>query len=345
MKKILIIQTAFLGDLVLTTPFVREVYRKFQPCQISILVNRGTETILENNPYIHKVIPLNKEEIKKSLWKFLRFIKEIGSLRFNMVLSPHFSHRSSLISYFSGAKVRIGYKESGFSFLHTHTIHRPISEIHEVDKLFSLIYKPDEYPSQKRPELYLTEKVFRETENFLKDKFIEKSNYILVSPSSVWETKKMPEQKFVELIRIILQKTNYQVLLSGSKKDLDLCAKIQGEVNDPKVINIAGETNLQTLACVISLSKAVVTNDSSPTHFASAFNVPTVVIYGATVPNFGYTPLSEKYYLAEVDDLSCRPCGIHGGNKCPQNHFSCMLNQDTNKIFENLVKIVFERKN
>lgn len=336
MKNILIIQTAFLGDLVLTTPLIREVYKKYNPCKVSVLVNKGSEDILKNNPYIHKIISLDKSKIKKSIIQFLKFAYKLKEEMFDIVISPHFSYRSSIISFLTRSKIRIGYQESGFSILHTKKVSRPTKGIHEVDKLFGLIYKKEEYPKEKRPEIFFNDNTIQQTKEYLKKNHLFPSNFIVFSPSSVWETKRMPEEKFIELAKLILENTNYSIVITGSKKDLHLSKKIETNLSNNRVINTTAETDLISLACLISLAKAIVSNDSSPVHFASAFNIPTIAIFGATVTDFGYTPLSEKHYIAEVKGLECRPCGIHGGNRCPQKHFSCMLKQDVSDIFNNL---------
>jgi heptosyltransferase-2 len=93
------------------------------------------------------------------------------------------------------------------------------------------------------------------------------------------------------------------------------------------------------LSYIISKAKCVISNDSSPIHIASAFNIPTLAIFGATIPDFGYTPLSDKAYISEIH-LDCRPCGIHGGRICPKKHFKCMIEQDIGLMFDNILKLI-----
>ena len=124
---------------------------------------------------------------------------------------------------------------------------------------------------------------------------------------------------------------------SGASEVEKLCDTISSPF--PKgVLNFSGRTSLVELSWLISQAKAVVTNDSSPIHFASAHNIPTVAIFGATVKDFGYTSLADRNRIAEVD-LDCRPCGIHGGNTCPKNHFKCMKDQDPDVIYNMLKEV------
>ncbi len=208
--------------------------------------------------------------------------------------------------------------------------------MHEVDKLFSLIYSDQKnFPKEKRPEIYLENRQSQNIQTLLKKVKLIKKKFITVAPSSVWETKKMPKEKFIDLIHLILQKTKFNVALIGSNSDIPLTESIQKKFNN-RVVNLSGMTNLAELAFVIKESVAVISNDSSPIHFASAFNIPTIAIFGATIPDFGYTPLSDKNFISEITGLPCRPCGIHGGKSCPEKHFHCMEHQIPEKIFQNL---------
>ncbi len=334
--KVLIIQTAFIGDLVLTTSFIREVYLKHGKAEIHILIKSGTEEILDKNPYIKKIHTFDKKK-SKSLFYFINLIRELKKEKFDISYSPHFSHRSSLLSFFSGAKIRIGYSESGFSFLHTKKIPRPLKNTHEVDKLFSLLEQEKKYSLQeKRPEIYFDEQKISKIKNE-----IPKENFFVIAPSSLWETKRMPVSKFNDLIQKILKSRNEKILLVGSKQDKILSDEILNHFpNEIKLIDFTGKTSLVELAFLISKSKLVISNDSSPIHFASAFNIPTIMIYGATIPDFGYSTLSDKQFISEVRGLSCRPCGIHGGKFCPEKHFKCMLDQDITEMFKSIISLI-----
>jgi heptosyltransferase-2 len=339
-SKILIIQTAFLGDLILTTPFLHLTRITYPDAIIDLIVNQGSESVLENNPDINSIISLNKKNIKKNPFKFLGFAFELRKKKYDLVLSPHFSYRSTLLSWITGSKTRIGYKESGFSFLHTHTVTRPKKGPHEVDKLFSLILDdPSKYPigRERRPYLFIKENdPIKNRLNFTNPEL----GYVVIAPSSLWETKRYPEEGFIGLCRSILQRTGMNLILVGSKMDRKITKNIyQGLLLDrgewsERIIDMAGETTLQELAYLISKARIIISNDSSPVHFASAFNIPTLIIYGATIPEFGYSSLSDNHLISEILGLSCRPCGIHGGNYCPEKHFKCMLNQKPENLFE-----------
>ncbi|MDF3820049.1 glycosyltransferase family 9 protein [Leptospira sp. 96542] len=349
-EKILIIQTAFLGDLILSTSFFRAVKENHSSADLYVLVNQGTEMVLANNPDITKVLTINKKRMKKNPFAFFQFAQKLKKENFAIVYSAHFSFRSSILSFLTGAKERVGYKESGFSFLHTRKVVRPKLGIHEVDKLFALLPIYSEIPSgrNRRPFLYPNENDRIKFESQKNELVPPDIGYIIIAPSSLWETKRLPEEKFVSVITQILRKRKETVILVGSKDDLIIEETIFRLMKTepinlrerPRLLSLIGKTNLKELSLWIEGAKAIISNDSSPIHFASAFNVPTVMIYGATIPEFGYSSLSERQRLLEVTGLSCRPCGIHGGRICPESHFKCMLDQNSVKIFEALEEVI-----
>lgn len=349
-EKILIIQTAFLGDLILSTSFFHAVKMEHKDSEVHVLVNLGTESVLSNNPDIAHVWCLDKKKIKKNPFAFFQFIQKIRNEKYDKVYAPHFSFRSSLISFFTGAPIRIGYKESGFSFLHTKVIPRPKQGPHEVEKLFSLLFEPYDFPTGRERRPYLFPGIEEETSFSQKKSKLLKNDtgYILIAPSSLWETKRMPEEKFVSVITQILRKRSESVILIGSKADLGIQEHIYRlmkteplEIKErERLHSLVGQTNLKELMVWIQNATAIISNDSSPIHFASAFNTPTVMVYGATIPAFGYGSLSDKHKIIEVNGLDCRPCGIHGGRVCPEGHFRCMLDQNPVRIFEALEEVI-----
>jgi heptosyltransferase-2 len=350
-EKVLILQTAFLGDLILSTSFFHAVRKVHPDAIIHLVCNLGTEQILEGNPDLNLVIPLDKKKIKKHLFGFISFALGLRKEKYTIVYAAHFSFRSSLMSYLTGAPVRVGYAESGFSFLHTKTVPRPKTGPHEVEKLFSLLpIDPTDYPKDRDRRPFLFPKSddissFRKTSQTI---LPNNEPYIILAPSSLWETKRLPEEKFVSIISQILRKRTETIVLIGSKADEKIQDRIfqllkiepLKEKERARLHSLIGKTSLGELAVWIQNASAIVSNDSSPVHFASAFDTPTIMIYGATIPAFGYSSLATRQKILEVPDLSCRPCGIHGGNSCPRSHFKCMLDQDPLKIFKSLEEII-----
>lgn len=143
-----------------------------------------------------------------------------------------------------------------------------------------------------------------------------------MSPGSVWETKKMPAQNWIQLINAV--PANYTIYLMGAPNEKDLCEEILSGSSRGDVFNIAGELNLLEAAALIKGAQLNYVNDSAPMHLASATNAPVAAIYCSTIPAFGYGPLSDTQFIIEtLEPLPCKPCGLHGKTACPLGHFKC----------------------
>ncbi len=314
LKKILIFQTAFLGDLILTSPLIKSVKKSFPESEVSLIVRKGFESVFKGFPYVSEIIPYNKKKI-------LEFSKILKGKNFDLVISPHRSHRTSLVLFLSGVKRRIGFNTSGFSFLYTDRVkYRQGKGIHEVDRNLDLLLPlKDEFSIviDREPELPISD---IESKSVL-EKFNLKKGYITLAPGSVWKTKMWLPEYYGDVARYFLGKGK-TVVLVGSKGDIEACQKVH-EIAEKRTINLCGKTTLREFFSVIRESELLISNDSSPVHVATSFKIPVVAIFGATVPEFGFYPYRNGV-VAEVENLYCRPCGIHGGKKCPEGHFRCM---------------------
>lgn len=313
MKRILIIQTAFLGDVILATPVVSELNRIFPDSKIDFLVKKGNESLLTGNPKLNEVITFDKSSGK---WKSIfKLIKQFRSKNYDLVINLHRFASSGMITGLSKGKKRYGFKKNPFSFMYTKTFEHSIGDgTHEVERNLKLI---SEFGCKSilRPELFPSEDETKAIQDYIKDKF-----YCL-APASVWFTKQLPKEKWLELVhKIGKDKTVY---LLGGKDDFELCESIVKESNSNKTVNLSGKLNLLQSAALIQKSTRTFVNDSGPLHLASAVNAPVTAFFCSTVPNFGFGPLSDDSEINEVKDLDCRPCGLHGYKACPKGHFDC----------------------
>ena len=307
--RILIFQTAFIGDLVLVSSLIKSVKKTFPESSVSLVCKKGYESIYEGFKYLDEVIPYDKKGIKK----FAALLKE---KRFDVVFSPHRSHRTSTVLFLARIPERIGFDTSGFSFLYTKKV-KYGKRIHEVERNIKLLlsYKSDAVVDLK-PELYVSENEKRQ----VLEKFGISGAYAVISPGSVWPTKRWIPEYFAEIAKFLKGKGIVPVI-AGGNQDKEIAEKVIKDVAG--AVNTAGKTSLREFMALVAKAKIVVTNDSSPTHFAVAFDRPVVTIFGPTVKEFGFYPYSEKGRVAEID-LYCRPCGIHGGKRCKEKHFRCM---------------------
>lgn len=313
MQRILIIQTAFLGDVILATSFIASVRMVFPDAQIDVLVKKGNESLLKNNPNISTVYTFDKTEGKwKNIWNLIKtFRKQKYTYAFNL----HRFGSSGLIAVASGAKKVFGFAKNPFSLFYSQRFDHEIGNgTHEVDRNFELL-KSFGTTQVLPPRLY------PDDNNFAKVELFKTEHYYCLAPASVWETKRLPAEKWVELIeRLPLDSMIY---LLGSKADEELCELIAKSATATNVVNLAGALNLLDSAALMQDATRNYVNDSGPLHIASAMNAPVTAFFCSTTTDFGFGPLSDDSEVAEVKDLSCRPCGLHGHKKCPQDHFSC----------------------
>lgn len=316
MKKILIIQTAFLGDVILATPLVSELKRIFPDSQLDFLVKKGNESLLTGNPKIQTVFVFDKTNGKyKSMWKLIR---EFRKQKYDLVINLQRFGSSGIITALSGAKLKYGFQKNPFSFAYTKSFPHEIGNgTHEVERNLSVI---QEFGAKKlvRPELFPNEKQLEKVAIYQQN-----APYFCMAPASVWFTKQLPAEKWIQLIKLKAAKGT--VYLLGGKDDQALCQQIIELANIPvSVVNLAGKLNLLESAALMEKAKRNYVNDSGPLHIASAMNAPVTAFFCSTVPEFGFGPLSDDRQIKQTPEkLDCRPCGLHGFKSCPKGHFKC----------------------
>jgi ADP-heptose:LPS heptosyltransferase len=312
-KRILIIQTAFLGDVILATPVISELKRLFPESAIDIVVKKGNECLLLNNPHLRSAIIFDKTSGK---WKsIIRLTKQFREEKYDLVVNLHRHGSSGIMTAFSKGKKKYGFKKNPFSILFSKRFNHVIGDgTHEVERNLSLI---KEFGAEKlvRPELFPSEKDQLKVDGYIMER------YYCIAPASVWFTKQLPAAKWIELIRGIDENT--PIYLVGGLEDVTLCEEIKEIAKHPLVVNLAGKISILQSAALMKRSTRSYVNDSGPLHLASSVNANVTAFFCSTVPAFGFGPLSDNSEVLEVKDLDCRPCGIHGHDKCPKGHFSC----------------------
>ena len=312
---ILIIHTAFIGDIVLSTALISKVKEKYPDSDIYYLTTPLGKEILKNNPKIKEIIVYDKRGKDKGFVAFISFVRKIRKLKIDVCLTPHRYLRSSILSLLSGASIRVGYDIASLSFVYNKKIKYDKTK-HEVEKLLSFV---DDSPKRFELEMYPSEKDKIKIDTILKN-FFQNKKIILIAPGSKWFTKKWPEEYFKTLIQNLVKRNDLLIVITGGKEEKEI------ELNlDSKVLDLRGRISLLELAELTKRAVLVVSNDSAPIHITSVFpNTRIVGIFGPTVKEFGFFPWSENSKVFEINGLYCRPCAIHGGNFCPEKHFRCM---------------------
>ena len=314
MKKILLIQTAFLGDVILATPVIEELKRIFPSASIDVLVKKGNESLLSNNPYCHNVFTFNKKEGKVK--ELIRLTRLIRSNNYDLAINLHRFGSSGMLMLLSNAKLKYGFQKNPFSFVYTKKFEHQIGNgQHEVERNLSII-KEFGAKEKCRPSLFPSQNNIEKIEQYIQEEFY------CIAPASVWFTKQLPKQKWIEKIKKL--PADKVIYLLGGKEDIALCSEIIQHANQTNLISLAGELNLLESATLIQKASRTFVNDSGPLHLASAMNAPVTAYFCSTTPKFGFGPLSDDSIIREsTEALSCKPCGLHGFKVCPKGHFKC----------------------
>lgn len=328
MNSFLIIQTAFIGDVILATSIIEKLHKFYPEAKIDFLLRKGNESLLNNHPYVSNLIIWNKKNKKyKNLFHILNLVRK---QKYDYVINLQRFASTGFVTAFSKAENKIGFRNNPFSIFFTKRIKHVIQAgTHEVDRNNFLIKHITDGQSL-RPKLHPSVLDF---ENVSKYKNVE---YICIAPTSVWFTKQFPSKKWVEFINKL--QSNLTVYLLGAKSDFDACERIKNKCENIKVINLAGEISLIESAALINDAKMTYVNDSAPLHIASAMNSPTAAVFCSTLPEFGFGPLADNSTIIQTHKkLSCRPCGLHGRKKCKKENFDCANSIDINEML-NLLK-------
>ena len=333
-NKIGIFQTSFIGDSVLTTPLIQKTKKLFPDTKIVVITRPQTEDIFKPLPEVSEVILNDKRGWNKiaGVWKTARAIKKSG---IDILLVPHRSFRSALIAWLSDVPVRIGFTSSEGWFFYTKTV--PFSwMIHDAERNLSLLQgiAKEKFGGEKLSMSY-TPSAEENVERLLKDFNLEGKKLVGIHAGSAWPTKCWPMDYYVKLISKLQTELGVQaVLIGGGKKDADLGEKIC-KLAQGHAANLCGKTSLADLMALMKHLSLFITNDSGPMHIATAFDVPTLAIFGPTTRELGFFPYGKGHRVLEVKDLPCRPCALHGGKKCPMGHFKCMKDISPDEVFKN----------
>ncbi|PKN78245.1 MAG: lipopolysaccharide heptosyltransferase II [Candidatus Cloacimonetes bacterium HGW-Cloacimonetes-1] len=332
-RKILFIQTAFIGDVILSTPLPKALKLIFPEAEIDVVLIPQTEIIYRNNPNIRNIYTYNKRQKSHRWLSFWKLIRTLRRNHYDLAVSVHVSYTTSFMMLLSGSKERLGYPRQKFT-----TISVPFEKGYPiVMRSLKLVTAFTNDTFDHQTELFIDPAEFEQVEEFIQAHQLTDQPLIAVAPSSVWETKKWPWEHFAELISLIDQ-AGYRCILIGSREDYALCEQIIKRSNT-SALNCAGMFSLMGSAALIQKCKVLLSNDSSPLHLANAVRTPVLAFFGPTVKRFGFYPYQTADKVLEIE-LPCRPCGKHGSNRCPLGHFRCMKDISPVMAFEALKRVL-----
>jgi lipopolysaccharide heptosyltransferase II len=307
----LVIQTAFLGDVVLTTPLLTAIAAQHGP--VDVVTTPLAAPLLETHPAIRQVIRYDKRRADRG-WAGLRTLaRRLGAELYGRAYLPHRSLRTAALAFLARIPSRIGFS-GAWSFLYTEARPKPRTG-HETDRLLALA---NEAPAVYPPQLRAT----AEDERVALDLLAGADGFVALAPGSIWGSKRWPY--YAELAAKLAAR--FAIVVVGGQDDVALGDEIVRAVgrSGRPAVNACGRLTLRESAALIGRASALVTNDSAPLHLATAMGTPIVALFGPTVPEFGFGPLRAGDVSLGIAGLQCRPCSSHGPLQCPLGHHRCM---------------------
>lgn len=316
--KILLVQTSFLGDTILSTPVIEGIKRISPNAELWVMTTPVASSLVLRDPLLTGVLTYDKRRTDSGFGGLVRMARRIRTMCFDKVYSLHRSFRTSFLLWLSGIPIRIGFTNAKLNFLYHETRERKATD-HEVLRNLSLLSGEVSIASLEE-EIRLFPPERNELDSTLGEILPQPGEYVVLVPGSAWRTKRWHWEGYREVARFFL-KQGLATILLGAALDEAVNAKVASGL---EVLDLAGKTSISDAMYIIKNAKLVVCNDSMTLHMTSAFKVPNVAIFCATSPHFGFGPWKNRAIVVEKNDLPCKPCCRHGGKTCPTGTEACM---------------------
>ncbi|HEX8505526.1 MAG TPA: glycosyltransferase family 9 protein [Hymenobacter sp.] len=358
MPATLLIQTAFIGDVILMTALLEHLHRTEPATPVDVLVRRGNEGLLAGHPHVRQVLLWDKKHRKyAALWDLLR---QIRANRYGRVVTLQRFASTGFLTAFSRAPERVGFAKNPLSRFFTRRVPHVIGDgTHEVERNLALLRSNEESGTEgrrqpkknkdlagapnpsffipdsslsvaSRPRLYPSS-----ADEATAAAYVSSGPYICLAPTSVWFTKQYPEEKWLELLAAL--PAGLRVYLLGGPPDVAACERLAAASARENVVNLAGKLGLLASAALMRSAAMNYVNDSAPMHLCSAVDAPVTAVFCSTVPAFGFGPLSPVSFVVQTKEpLACKPCGLHGHGACPLGHFRCAYGIEVGQLLETI---------
>jgi heptosyltransferase-2 len=343
-KNIAIIQTAFLGDVVLVLSFAQFLKDRQPDVKLTLITTPAATSVAQCSVALDNVVAYDKRGEFSGFSGIKKFVHTLRDHNFDCILSPHRSFRTSLLTQLLKPTYSVGFKNAAGSFLYSETVQYQ-QHLHEIERNFLLLkaFKNGaELLKANAPavKIIIPDADREYTENLLlKNNIVPSDSMVMLAPGSVWATKRWRTEHFKKLADDLL-KDGHKVILTGGKEDQILCSEIAG---NSEVKNLAGQTTLPQTLALLKKTSVLVCNDSAPTHLAGLVQCPVISIFGPTSPIFGFAPRGKFDEIIQSEHLQCRPCQIHGGNVCPIGTHECMKSVTPEIVLKTVGKVLKRR--
>ncbi len=332
-----VLQTAFLGDMILTTPLLERLATEGP---VHVVATPANAEVLANHPAVASIIELDKRGDDRGVRGIRRVARALRDTGASTAYLAQGSLRTAAIARLAGIPHRIGFATSPGRVLYTRAV--PFQPaLHHAQRLWQLASPPGEMGDVPtlRPSLYPSADDYNRVRALLAACGVGPDEPLLaLAPGSVWATKRWPS--YSELAAAIAGDAtlgNDRVVILGAATDAPLAQAITeavAAVGGKPVVDATGRLSLLGSAALLMRARVLVSNDSAPLHLASAMNTPTIALFGPTMPAFGFGPLSTRHATLEQTALTCRPCHAHGPQRCPLTHWKCMRELTATRVLD-----------
>ena len=312
---ILVIKLRYIGDVILTTPMISILSRRYPGSRIHFLVNKGTEDVLLGNPAVTSVTCVPRSGFR-TLWKFFH---ELRQSSFDCVIDLTDGDRSALISVMSRAPIRIGFnhEKRWRGKFYTHCIQNGYGTMHIVDYHTKALEHLGIMEAAGNPEIVLSDEEIRVARHLVETMGLEGEPWIMIHPAARYWFKAWPAERFAALGDTLVRK-GFQVVMVGSENERELADRVMQAAHE-KFISLVGNTTIRELAGLMKHCRLFVGNDAGPMHMAAAMGCPVVALFGPTDPAVWGPRGAECRTIYK--GLDCREC-FHPG--CQRGEQSCM---------------------
>ncbi len=334
-QRILLVQTSYLGDTILSTPLIAALHKLHLGCELSVMTTPAAADIVRGDPLVNQVIVFDKRSRDGGLSGLLRMSRRLRHLAFDRAYALQRSYRTALMLCLSGIRHRTGFRTAKCAFLyHSRMTRNP--DQHDVYRNLALL--ADEAPlSTFDTALRLFPPSVDHIAPELAAHIQGARPYVILVPGSAWETKRWHWEHYRTVADSLLD-LGYRVMLLGAADDQAVGRRV---ARDRPVIDLTGRTSVAEAMAMVQHAAGIVCNDSMALHLASAFRKPCVVVFCATSPAFGFGPWENpNAVVVEADDLPCKPCARHGGRQCPTGTRACMEAPPPQTVLEALKSVL-----
>jgi lipopolysaccharide heptosyltransferase II len=334
-KKILVVRTDRIGDVVLSTPVIRVLRENFKDSFIAMMVSSKTKDLVSQNPYLDEVIVYDKDNIHKSIFSSIKFAFYLKRKKIDMVLILHPTNRVNIMTYLAGIPIRVGYdRKCGFLLTDKIPDEKYLGLKHEIEYSLDMLRHIGLEVKDDLKQLFVAIKKedMLSVEKFLAANNIKKSNIVIgINPSASDPTRRWMPERFAKLADSLIKDFNAKVIITTESSDIEVGRTVSNLMQNKPILAL-GNLTLGELACLMKHLRIFISNDSGPVHIATAMDTPVISIFGRNQKGLSpdrWKPLGrDDIYIHK--EVGCSVCLAHNCDK----GFKCLEAISVNEVLD-----------